>query len=205
VAPDGTLHAVASRGLFTGNRGVIHDPQGKVLTGRRWTTMAWIACSLDWKGKRREVWGKNGPTGVGWSELFFLDEVTALAAGHRPCFFCRRHDARLFADACGEAGSMVAGEIDAILHRERRLSARSTFWSHQTVEPSLLPDGVIIETPRGFAAVRGGHALPWHFTGYGRPFALTDLGSMATLVTPRLVVAALAAGYRPVWHPSALS
>ena len=206
VAPDGTLHANAARGFFTGNRGVIHDPQRKVLSGRRWTTSAWIACSLEWKGRRREVWGRNASAGgAGWSELFFLDEVTALAAGHRPCFFCRRHDARLFADACSGTRRMRAGEIDATLHRERRFSASSTFRPHRSAEPGLLPDGVVIETPGGFAAVRRGFALPWGFHGYGAPVPLADLEGTSTIITPRLAVAALAAGYRPAWHPSALS
>ena len=91
VDPFGAIHAVDARGLFTGNRGIIHDPATKTLLKRRWTTKAWIICTCEYKGRRREVMGRNGPNGGAcWTELFFLDEVTALAAGHRPCFTCRR-------------------------------------------------------------------------------------------------------------------
>ena len=94
VDPIGSIRAVEARGMFTGNRGVIHNPATKTLLGRRWTTKAWIICARESKGKRREVMGRNAPGGgAGWTELFFLDEVTALAAGHRPCFTCRRAEA----------------------------------------------------------------------------------------------------------------
>ena len=87
VTPFGDVVAIAQRGLFIGNRGIIHDPATKTLLQRRWTTKAWLVCVLDYKGRRREVMG-----GRTWTELFFLDEAVALAAGHRPCFFCRRRD-----------------------------------------------------------------------------------------------------------------
>ena len=91
VTPFGDVVAIAQRGLFIGNRGIIHDPATKTLLSRRWTTKAWLVCVLDYKGRRRELMG-----GRSWTELFFLDEAVALAAGHRPCFFCRRADARAF-------------------------------------------------------------------------------------------------------------
>src|SRR5262245_58367950 len=84
VTPFGEIVAIPQRGLFTGNRGIIHDPATRTLTGRRWTTKAWIVCSCSYKGVRRDVMG-----GRSWTELFFLDEAVALAAGHRPCFLCR--------------------------------------------------------------------------------------------------------------------
>ena len=85
VTPFGDVVAISQRGLYIGNRGIIHDPATKTLLGRRWTTKAWLVCVLDYKGRRRELMG-----GRSWTELFFLDEAVALAAGHRPCFFCRR-------------------------------------------------------------------------------------------------------------------
>ena len=91
VTPFGDVVAIAQRGLFIGNRGIIHDPATKTLLGRRWTTKAWLVCVLDYKGRHREVMG-----GRSWTELFFLDEAVALAAGHRPCFFCRRAAAEAF-------------------------------------------------------------------------------------------------------------
>src|SRR6516225_6054743 len=90
VTPFGDVAAISQRGLYIGNRGIIHDPATKTLLGRRWTTKAWLVCVLDYKGRRRELMG-----GRSWTELFFLDEAVALAAGHRPCCFCRRADAQL--------------------------------------------------------------------------------------------------------------
>ena len=102
VTPAGDIVATPHRGLLTGNRGIIHDPQTRTLLKRRWTTKAWIACVCEFRGRRREVMA-----GRSWTELFFLDEATALAAGHRPCFFCRRGDANRFR-AAWEKGNGVA-------------------------------------------------------------------------------------------------
>jgi hypothetical protein len=117
VTPFGDVVAISQRGLYIGNRGIIHDPATKTLLGRRWTTKAWLVCVLDYKGRRRELMG--GPS---WTELFFLDEAVALAAGHRPCFFCRRADAQAFRAAWGKAKggqAPLAPEIDEVLHEER--------------------------------------------------------------------------------------
>ena len=127
VDPFGDIHAVAARGIFTGNRGVIHDPGTRTLLRRRWSSKAWIICACDFRGRKREVMGRNAPGGgPGWTNLFFLDEVTALAAGHRPCFHCRREAAEEFAD-CFAKGLGIprakAAEMDRRLHGERRASA----------------------------------------------------------------------------------
>ncbi|MDQ2632799.1 MAG: hypothetical protein M3Y78_03575, partial [Pseudomonadota bacterium] len=119
VDPFGDIHAVDARGLFTGNRGIIHDPATKTLLKRRWSSKAWIICTCDYKNRRREVMGRNANGKAGWTELFFLDEVTALAAGHRPCFTCRREEAKAFAACYGRAFKIDkprAPEIDARLH-----------------------------------------------------------------------------------------
>src|SRR5215831_9238681 len=109
VTPFGDVVAITQRGLFIGNRGIIHDPATKTLLGRRWTTKAWLVCVLDYKGRHREVMG-----GRSWTELFFLDEAVALAAGHRPCFFCRRAAAEAFRTAWGKGkgreGAFGAGD-----------------------------------------------------------------------------------------------
>jgi hypothetical protein len=201
VAPDGALHAVAARGGLTGNRGAIHDPATRQASGRRWTTKAWIACRLDWKDGRRDVWGTNGRNGrPGWSELFFLDEVTALAAGHRPCFHCRRLDALRFRAA---AGGMTAAQSDTILHRERWLSGRESPATMPHSRVASLPDGTMVRAGSRFFAIRGGMALPWDFRGYGEPVSIGSFGHDVSIVTPQLVVAALARGYLPAWHASA--
>jgi hypothetical protein len=91
VTPTGEIIATPERGLFIGNRGIIHDPATKTLLSKRWSTPAWLTCVCAFRNRRRVVMG-----GRGWTELFFLDEATAFAAGHRPCFYCRREDANRF-------------------------------------------------------------------------------------------------------------
>jgi hypothetical protein len=201
VAPDGTLHGATARGMLTGNRGVIHDPATRNASGKRWTTQAWIACRLDWKGERRDVWGANGRNGrPGWSELFFLDEVTALAAGHRPCFHCRRSDALHFRAA---AGGLSAPQCDAILHRERWLSGKREPALLTCEKVASLPDGAMVKAGSRFFAVKAGAALPWDFGGYGNPVPLESLPAGVCVVTPPIALAAIAGGYAPAWHPSA--
>ena len=103
--------------MFTGNRGIIHDPATKTLLKKRWASPAWITCVCEFRGWRRKVMG-----GRSWTELFFLDEATAFAAGHRPCFFCRRDDANRFRAAWEEGNgvaNILARDIDAVLHGER--------------------------------------------------------------------------------------
>src|SRR5262252_1404992 len=92
VTPFGEIVAISQRGMFIGNRGIIHDPATKTLLTRRWTTKTWLVCSCEYKGRRRSVMA-----GRSWTELFFLDEAVALSAGHRPCFLCRREAAECFA------------------------------------------------------------------------------------------------------------
>lgn len=198
VDPAGEIVATTARGLFTGNRGVIHDPTTKTLLARRWTTKAWIVCTLEHpKGVKREPMGRNGPAGgAGWTELFFLDEVTALAAGHRPCFYCRRDAARNFQRCFGQPS---APATDAVLHAERLAVTSETPLLEQE-QIRRLPDGAVVATDADMLALRAGQALPWSFAGYGAPRALP---SQARLLTPPSTVAALEAGYAPAWHPSA--
>src|SRR6204780_4286748 len=122
VTPSGEIIATPHRGMFTGNRGIIHDPATKTLLRRRWSSNAWLTCVCEFRGRRRKVMG-----GRSWTELFFLDEATAFAAGHRPCFFCRRDDANTFRAAWqrgNRTGAKLAREIDAVLHRERLASGK---------------------------------------------------------------------------------
>src|SRR5579864_5304872 len=141
VTPFGDIVAIPQRGLFTGNRGIIHDPATRTLLRRRWSTKAWLVCLCSFKGRRRPVMG-----GRSWTELFFLDEAVALAAGHRPCFFCRRQAALAFRDAWAmgrRARLPVAAEIDAVLHAERLDHGRKRL--HSTPGNSdTLPDGTVI-------------------------------------------------------------
>ena len=195
VTPFADIVATPERGLFTGNRGIIHDPATKTLLRRRWTTKAWIICLCEFQGRRREVMG-----GRSWTELFFLDEATALAAGHRPCFFCRRDAARRFLN-CWERGNCVsaarASGVDAALHLERLEDGHKRL--HRSEFPiARLPDGTMVtEAGESYLIVQGG-AWRWSHTGYRR--APTPREVM--LLTPPSTIRALLAGYRPVLHPS---
>jgi hypothetical protein len=117
VTPMGDIVAAPERGLFIGNRGIIHDAQTRTLLKRRWASRTWLMCSLHWRDVRRCVMGTRS-----WTELFFLDEATGLAAGHRPCFLCRRAAARAFQIGFpidGQASMPKARDIDTVLHTER--------------------------------------------------------------------------------------
>ncbi len=156
VTPFGDIIVTPHRGLFTGNRGIIHDAATKSLT-RRWASQAWLTCVCEFRGRRREVMG-----GRSWTELFFLDEATALAAGHRPCFYCRRDDANRFR-AAWEAGNGVAGvlarEIDAVLHRER-LDGRTKRLHPLPMPPEKLPDGAMVSQGQREFSDRAGAGAP---------------------------------------------
>src|SRR6201999_165939 len=162
VTPTGDIIATPHRGLFTGNRGIIHDPATKTLT-RRWAGKAWLTCVCEFRGRRREVMG-----GRSWTELFFLDEATALAAGHRPCFFCRRDDANRFR-ACWEEGNgvsrVMARDIDAVLHRERLLRGKKRLYPLE-VPLSELPDGAMLQEGEQSHLIVKGRALTWSPAGY---------------------------------------
>lgn len=206
VDPFGRLFADPARGMFTGNRGIVHDPERRILTGKRWTTRAWVICTCDYRGRSRDVWGRNGPRGsIGWTELFFLDEVTALAAGHRPCYLCRRSAATGFAAAFSVGNKIAppkAPDIDKRLHAERYLSARRPLRQLAPADLGGLPDGVMVAAGGLVFALKARLALPWSFSGYLEPCPLSDLRA-AMLVTPESTVAALRSGFRPVWHASA--
>lgn len=197
VTPSGEIIAAPHRGMFTGNRGIIHDPASKTLLRKRWASPAWITCVCEFRGWRRQVMGTRS-----WTELFFLDEATAFAAGHRPCFFCRREDANRFR-AAWEQGNGVANilarDIDAVLHRERLDHGRKRL--HPLPRSlDLLPDGAMVQVGAESHLIRAGRAFRWSFAGYER--VATNLCD-ALLLTPPSTARALAAGYSPVLHPSA--
>ena len=163
VTPTGDIIATPHRGLFTGNRGIIHDPATKTLLKKRWSSPAWITCVCEFRGWRRKVMG-----GRSWTELFFLDEATAFAAGHRPCFFCRRDDANRFR-AAWEKGNGVtdirAREMDAVLHRERLERGKKRL--HPLPMPvAQLPDGAMVQRGEESFLIVQGRALQWSMAGY---------------------------------------
>ena len=197
VTPFGDIVAVSARGLFTGNRGIIHDPATKTLLARRWASKASLVCALEHKGVRRDVMATRS-----WTELFFLDETTALAAGHRPCFACRRVAANAFRQAWAEGNGIAApsaSEIDTALHRER-LDGRHKRLHAIPSRIENLPDGAMVAVGGEAFLVLAGATLRWDFCGY---FPADPPGGAARLLTPPSTLRALAAGYRPVLHPSA--
>jgi hypothetical protein len=196
VLPTGEIVATPERGMFTGNRGIIHDPVTKTLLRKRWSSPAWLTCVLEFRGRRRVVMG-----GRSWTELFFLDDATAFAAGHRPCFYCRRDDANRFR-AAWESGNRVrdmrAPGIDALLHHERLASGKKL---HRLPMPvAKLPDGAMVQAGDDSFLIVQRRALKWSPAGYSRAARVSD---DAMLLTPPSTVRAFAAGYRPVLHPSA--
>ena len=196
VTPIGDIVATPHRGLFTGNRGIIHDPATKTLLNKRWSSPAWITCLCEFRGWRRPVMGRRS-----WTELFFLDEATAFAAGHRPCFFCRRDDAKRFR-SCWESGNGVsdirAKEIDAVLHQERLERGRKRL--HPLPMPvAQLPDGAMVQRGENSFLIVQGRALQWSMVGYGR---VDQKINDVMLLTPPSTLRTIAAGYRPVLHPS---
>lgn len=198
VTPFGEIVAIAQRGLFTGNRGIIHDPATKALLRKRWASKAWITCACDFRGVRRAVMG-----GRSWTELFFLDEAVALAAGHRPCFYCRRDAAERFRACWAEtpADRVSAVAMDAVLHGQR-LDGRAKRLHPIDGPLAALPDGVVVALEAAAFTLRGGLAYRWTEAGYGAPLRLDHAD---WLLTPPATVRALRAGYAPVFHPSSES
>ena len=197
VTPFGEIVATAARGTFTGNRGIIHDPATKTLLKRRWSNPAWIVCVCEFRGRRRDVMATRS-----WTELFFLDEATALAAGHRPCFFCRRADALRFQAAWCDGNGIAtarATEIDAVLHAER-LDGRSKRRHPLPCAIDDLPDGAMIALGDEAYVITQGQALRWSFDGYD---TASSVLATATLLTPPSTLKALRAGYRAAIHASA--
>ena len=196
VTPTGDIISTPHRGLFVGNRGIIHDPATQTLLKKRWSSSAWLTCVLAFKGRRRKVMARQS-----WTELFFLDEATAFAAGHRPCFYCRRDDANRFRAAWEEgngASNVLAPEMDAVLHQERLASGKKLHALPMKIEK--LPDGTMVRDGEEDFLIAQGRPLKWSPAGYIKATRVLD---HAMLLTPPATVRALAAGYRPALHPSA--
>ncbi len=189
VTPFGEIIAVPERGAWTGNCGILIDDQRRLR--RRWTTQAWIICRLQFKGRHRAVMLPRT-----WTELFFLDEATALAAGHRPCGECRRADYARF-KAAWIVGNHPATihEIDRTLHHER-VEPRTRRKISYEAELSTLPDGVMVALGELAYLWWGRRLRAWSSGGYADPLPAAD-DQVVTVLTPRSTVAAMLAGYVP--------
>jgi hypothetical protein len=204
VDPWGDLHAVASRGLFTGNRGCVVDDHEQVV--RHHGSSLWITCVTEFRGWR---WPLARPRR--WTPLFFLDDAVALAAGHRPCATCRRGDYAAYRDAVaravGASTPLLGSQLNQRLQAERLRRGRGLpragdriVWRAPFAE---LPDGAIIVAPDGACRlVLEDRLLRFTFDGWVDAVPRPAAGE-ATVLTPPTSVAALAHGYPPVLHPSA--
>ncbi|MFZ4805906.1 MAG: hypothetical protein ACOYLQ_01520 [Hyphomicrobiaceae bacterium] len=200
VTPEGALVAAAARGAWMGNRGGRLHGDDRTLGRRRWSNRRWICCRLAFKGRHRTVMG------AGYTEMFFLDEATALAAGHRPCFECRRDEALAFAAAFGAVRGLgrnaTADEMDAVLHAERVADdgGKRTF----AARPGLLPDGAMFRLGNIPVLKRNGRLAAWTLDGYNGSCAVASVDDAPVeVLTPGTIVHVLAAGYVPRVHASA--
>jgi hypothetical protein len=195
VTPLSDLIATPARGLVYGNRGCLHDTSGRIV--RRWATRRWIACRLEFRGWERGRLLQPGK----FTELFFLDEATAFAAGHRPCALCRREDYVRFGELF--PGLNGADAMDAQLHAER-VDRRERRLHGARLE--VLPDGAFVLGKEEPWLVLGGELLRWTPAGYAERRARER--GQAKLITPPSLVEVLAAGWQgavPLLHPTAVT
>jgi len=195
VTPDLKIVAEKWRGDFMGNRGGrIHDPETKTLLKRKWASKRWIICVTKFKQRQRVLMGHS------YTELFFLDEVSALAAGHRPCFECRRSDANAFATAWiktyGKPEGSLADAMDKRLHDERT----GDLVIINKKETDKLPDGAMIRIADTCFAKKQGQFLKW--SGKGYQSAQLPKGNIH-LLTSASILETLKNGFQPKWHESA--
>jgi hypothetical protein len=194
VTPFGDLVAVEARGLLMGNRGRLHDADRRIVRfaqGRRW-----ITCLTSFRGRRRTVMSPGS-----YTELFFLDEAVALAAGHRPCAECRRDDYQRFqaAWALAVSGDTSADAMDRVLDADRRDGLRTRRTYRETL--GALPAGAYVEIDGRAWLVWEGTLYAWTAAGYTERCQTTS--SPVTVITPRCSVAVIRVGYGPTVYPSA--
>ena len=191
VTPFGDIVAAPDRGTMMGNRGGCFHDEGQRLLRRRWASRRWICCRLSFKGRRRQVMMPRR-----YTELFFLDEATAFAAGHRPCAECRRADYNSFQATWRRAGLPAEAKADAmdlLLHGERLGTCA------EIATPRGLPDGAMVARGEAAYLVKAGRLHRWSFQGYGA--ALDDNAPLRLLTAPAMVKI-FAAGYAPGIHAS---
>lgn len=196
VNPFGEIEATPARGDFMGNRGILHGDT-KELGHRRWAHDNWIICLTSFRGRQRQIMTPHR-----YTELFFLDEAVAIAAGHRPCYECRRQDYHAWAAAWQRAtrsdAPPRAKEMDQALHKERiiHLPQRQRCWRGALRD---LPDGTFISWEGAPFLVFDQYLLRWTHCGYTETSPRPTQGEV-TVLTPPTSVATLANGFRPRLH-----
>ena len=203
VKPDGEIVAIRERGTCMGNRGRLHDESGRIR--RPWQVKRWLLCRLEFNGRHRVVMAPDR-----YTELFFLDEATGLAAGHRPCFECQRTSFNAFAAAWAVGVGIVPGatrpsadSIDERLHQERVGPGRSKRSFRASIDD--LPDGVFVKLDEDDGQahlLRDGQLLAWSPGGYTRRLS-RPIGVEVAVLTPRSTVDVIRSGYVPDVHPTA--
>lgn len=201
IDPWGHLHAANARGSLMGNRGKLHNEQRQII--RDWQRLPWVTCALEFKGRKREVFAPST-----YSELFFLDEATAFAAGHRPCASCRRERYDEFKASWLAANrarfsltNESIGEIDKLLHAER-VNVNGT---KVTFEAPLreLPLGALFEiNGESFLVWRKG-LKRWSFSGYSSQETQPSSSTLVRVLTPESIIRTFAGGFFPAVHESA--
>jgi hypothetical protein len=202
VTPEGEIIAHSAYGTLMGNRGgQLHDNK-KRLTNRRWASKAWISCVLVFEGRRSSIMAPGH-----YTQLFFLDEATALAAGHRPCALCRRADFNRFMDIWRDINGLAerpkVEDVDDVLHGQRVTRDREKV-VEQTVLGDL-PPGTMFRGPEGPLLITQGEPLLWTPDCYVRAISVPDRYDLVDVLTPVAIVRLLQAGYAPALHDSALS
>jgi len=199
VTPFASIEATPHRGLFMGNRGCLHDDD-KHLVSQEWRTKSWLICALSFQSRRRELMQPRR-----YTELFFLDEAVALAAGHRPCALCRPAAYHAFIDAWSGAHHLPAraSVLDTALHQER--VARMRGRKHWQAELGTLPNGTFVVLPwsshRAWLKLDD-RLLEWSHAGYSHTERWTN-SLVVEVLTPPSIVLTPREGYQSLLHPSA--
>lgn len=202
VDPWGNLLAVSARGDFLGNRGILHDESKNIV--KPWAHKNWVTCELSFKGIKRDLFGPGR-----YSELFFLDEATALAAGHRPCAHCRRQRynefKRLwcFVNDLPNASVVSSREIDEQLHLERVSRSREKILFSTSF--SEVPDGTLIALGRQAFLVWSNRLHKWSPDGYVTTSPLPHQTDVVQIITPKTIIQLYKMGFKPIVHVSAYS
>ncbi len=194
VDPLGNLITTAARGNWTGTRGVLHNEQPQIV--RPFKLKAWLTCKLEFKGRKRKVMSPDR-----YTELFFLDEATALAAGHRPCCECRREDFNRFKSLWLKGnpqynfdGKVAIKKIDAVIHKERIDRNKSKVTFEESIH--IIPNGSFVLVNDQPFLLFTGQLFLWSPYGYGQPIELPGTDKL-TVLTPRSILNTLRQGYRP--------